>query len=497
MFACRTYFEAHVKDLIPELLFFVGDVRTDNGMSEGAEKITAKVVNTLHALRRIISFPEVSDSDSFLSCQEGDTDGDRELLEKIQKVALDDVGLKDIEILEALLACLTYENLGKISLWREQLHEEIEGDFVDSISDVRVIFKALSNKSCHSRFLPSFTTLPLVAQKFIEKAFEADFIFGQFGQLECVPGSLVKLSAVASEGPSNSNKYNGRKSLYFGLFMQLLGISGHQGGQLPKSLWGAFYDSIQALSGLADGQTPIEVYDSFVQNKKESLGVVAQVEQNTDRLQSIFEMVKREDYESMEAFSQSFQKSIVRLALALRYVKPSQLSPLIGAALELGSKDLVNLVLELNRNGINDGWAILLMFGPNLLQTVVKDAPESEVQRRLLLGLKTLNMLYKSARKELNWKFQVGETGNLNRGSDTASGVNSEVSHEISATGDLPREAASATNGVYEVNCYQVATWAGNIDTLEHIVNKNKKAIVLEHSFINGSLGEAKFRVDI
>ena len=49
--------------------------------------------------------------------------------------------------------------------------------------------------------MPYFIWLPLqdISKTLVKKAFEADFIFGQFGQLECVAGSLLNLQSIAME----------------------------------------------------------------------------------------------------------------------------------------------------------------------------------------------------------------------------------------------------------------------------------------------------------
>jgi hypothetical protein len=91
-----------------------------------------------------------------------------------------------------------------------------------------------------------------VGQRLITAAFEADFIFGQFHQLENVPGSLVKLHEIARE----KIKFDGRQALHFALFSQLLGICGNMGGRMKDFLFDNFMSSITALERLADGDTP-------------------------------------------------------------------------------------------------------------------------------------------------------------------------------------------------------------------------------------------------
>jgi hypothetical protein len=61
----RENFERQLSKLLPEMLFFVGSVRTPDGI-EGNEKITTKVLNTMHALRRLINFDTLKPSDTTL-----------------------------------------------------------------------------------------------------------------------------------------------------------------------------------------------------------------------------------------------------------------------------------------------------------------------------------------------------------------------------------------------------------------------------------------------
>ena len=115
----------------------------------------------------------------------------------------------------------------------------------------------------------------------IRSAYEADFILGQFGQLESVPASLNRLREIAME----KEQYNGRQALLFGLYMQLLGIAGGAffSGQMRLFLWDSFYASIRALERLADGHTSTQVYDAFIETARSQVQVDAELDRDEHR----------------------------------------------------------------------------------------------------------------------------------------------------------------------------------------------------------------------
>lgn len=56
-------YEKCIKEIIPEIMFFVGDVRTEAGISESSDTALAKLMHSMHALRRMFT---VSGNDEFL-----------------------------------------------------------------------------------------------------------------------------------------------------------------------------------------------------------------------------------------------------------------------------------------------------------------------------------------------------------------------------------------------------------------------------------------------
>ena len=158
-------FTQSVNEVIPELGFFIGDVRTPQGINEGNEIITKKIMNSMQGLRRSIQ-SDLMNHDTlivknFAAQPLSEHDEVAVHVHKtLQAFAKLEVGLRDVRVLEAMLAGIVYQQLGKVVIWRSQLLYTIDG--YDSISDNRVLRQALECKSCHSCFLPSFDSLQVL-----------------------------------------------------------------------------------------------------------------------------------------------------------------------------------------------------------------------------------------------------------------------------------------------------------------------------------------------
>jgi len=522
----RERFEKCVHDVVPELAYIVGDVRTPDGIGEDIKKIANHVMGTMNAIRRLtVSNVEGTDKLFDLASK---TDPNTALAElkcnemrayANQKVpfgacklpharppplvplwyhvcacvapcfvSLLQIGLGEVDILEGMIVATVYFQLGKISVWREQLQDIIEE--CSSVSDLRILFAALSTDQCYSRFLPSFQHLQPLAKELVIKAFESDFILGQFGQLECVPGSMVELQRIATQE-------NGRQALHFGLFMQLLGISG-SGGGIFKGHHVAFHENIEVIEKLADGQTPIQVYDSYIGSLVVKMEITQRLAEKRADLERTFSKVSK-DFLSFDDFAAALQKALLRLVRMLRYHDAKDLGPLLAAALEMTPQSLSDLVKELNLNGINDGWAILLMYSPSLIQNLANDKEsesEMKLDKRLLLGLRCLHRLYTIVRTYLKLEVEGGVPwgGGRDRGGSLGSDASAHESETSAGSGKIT-EPQLGENGVCEVNCYQVATWAKKSKVLETIIKYHKRTIVLEPSFIKGRLAEGNFTV--
>jgi hypothetical protein len=275
--------------------------------------------------------------------------------------------------------------------------------------------------------------------------------------------------------------------------MQLLGVAGGPvfKGQLPTFLWSAFYSGgIRAVERLADGDTPTQVYDAIIETARVQMEVEAELDRNQNRLISSFNTRantqwahRRAESRTLDQFRASLQKALLRLSKMLRLNKAADFKPLCDAALDLPPPELTRLVSELNRTGIDDGWAIVLMFSPTLLQHVQGDKTTSALteSERLRVGLKSLVKLYDMARHSLELRLHVH-----NAQLDSQA----ELNRSDSEDGDSP-----AANGIYEVDCYQLTTWAKSTTILQRITKDWNRSVFLEHSLLMGDLGEATVNV--
>jgi len=298
-----------------------------------------------------------------------------------------------------------------------------------------------------------------------------------------VPASLSRLQDIALET-------DGKQKLLFILFMQLLGIVGSPvfKGQLPLPIWNSFYKgSIRVIERLAHGDTPTEVYDALIKTAQDQMDVETVFEHNIDSLRSKYNTYantnssRRKTFVSFEDFQASLQKALLRLSKMLRLSKAADFIPLFDAALELHANELVRLLWELNQTGIDDGWAILLMYSPQLLLNVQNDKSSSELSKtqRLRVGLKALVYLYDMARRKVE-KLLLS-------------------SDESSETSDGPGHDGSKSpgpNGIYEVNCYHLSTWATSTLTLQGIVDDWNRCISMGNSQLVVKSGEATVAVN-
>lgn len=252
--------------------------------------------------------------------------------------------------------------------------------------------------------------------------------------------------------------------------------------------------------------------------------------------------------------------------------------------LEIGHKTLSIIISELDRSGIDDGYAILLMYAPMLFQNLNKHSSSSSLssnsnnngnsfQRsdvdRMAIGLRCLSTLYQMAREQLDEEISKNVERSLYLESevddddiDEQDDVNDDDNDEDDDNNDEGEEKSKHnkkrkvtvlkkrksisfekqkkkspiskkkktesmklnsktsqrketnehvpiikqlqglnkivnidSNGVYEVGCYEVATWADNCDALCEILSRPKERLIIDHIYVEDHLGEANIRV--
>lgn len=332
------------------------------------------------------------------------------------------------------------------------------------------------------------------AKKLVKKGFDADFALGQWGQLECVPASLRKLQETA-QGP------DGLQILRLSLMIQVLGIAGlpWAKGKFKGDLWSTFYKGMKLLENLSVGKSSRDVYESAIEDRKKQF--IKSITGPSDAPISLLHFVgsKYADWEisgnasaekrrkgrntagSKDEFIEKLTRALIRLSAFIRSSgSKDDLELVLGAALTLDSDTLHYLVDELNINGINDGWAIVLMYAPLILQNVTKGANKNV--KNLSVGLKCLARLYEISREQV--KRYLGQDDHFDGDGEAES---SSAGHQFSA------------HGVYEVRCFQVSTWAEYADKLTHITEnfKTQGTLVFSHIYLEGNFGEAELKVEM
>jgi hypothetical protein len=194
--------------VIPEMLFFIGDVRDPSGIAENSDKVTAEILATMHALRRVV-FPKPGDGFLKFSIPE---DKSKEEISEIERkymkqfhdlrdYAMEEVSfitlcywlfqiqlrssnfrpmikknkclsssliclpaglflkvqLKNPHVLQAMLVVLAIKHISKIQVWNDQVQNATSA--FESVSDFRFILFALRNEDKLARFLPSYRSL--------------------------------------------------------------------------------------------------------------------------------------------------------------------------------------------------------------------------------------------------------------------------------------------------------------------------------------------------
>jgi hypothetical protein len=116
------------------------------------------------------------------------------------------------------------------------------------------------------------------------------------------------------------------------------------------------------------------------------------------------------------------------------------------------------------------------MYSPQLLLNAQEDGstPELNETERLRVGLNALVLLYAMARRKLESVMQ--DLDGIGEPSDWSDDDGTET---------------PAANGIYEVNCYHLSTWAKSTGMLQRITEDWDRCIFMEHLRLLGDLGEA------
>jgi hypothetical protein len=158
------------------------------------------------------------------------------------------------------------------------------------------------------------------------------------------------------------------------------GVAGHVNSHGSVIMNEPFYNTFKAglisLESFAKGKSEIEVYNDFLRVRGEPLGL--SIQRKRDR-------------------------ALLRIAMMLKISENLEIQDLNKAYDSLSTKDQTILTKEMNVNGTNDGFGILLYYSPALLLNIVSATkiPNSEIDRieSFQIGLKILARLYQESRR--------------------------------------------------------------------------------------------------
>lgn len=268
------------------------------------------------------------------------------------------------EALDALIAYTVINDIGKIksvvkAVWDQSGKEVLDHD---------VVLLELLEKS--SEAVPSFNRLSDSYKSLILKGLKAQFNFGQFVQAENVPASLQGLIGL---DPAAMDFY------MLHVIYDIAGAAGQgkQNGSIivTEPTYQGFKQGISALGRLAQGASLTEAYDAFLGQKAKIYGLDIQNPRH---------------------------RVVVRIATMMRLPDAQKVKDLLDVFDDLTSNEQGILESELNRAGVNDGFAVLLYYAPatlaNAQGALQKAGIPDAFKRSLKIILKTFARVFQESR---------------------------------------------------------------------------------------------------
>jgi len=469
--------------LFPELGFLLGTVKVEDGISSDTKAQKKLQTQTHDALK--CAFRMVSGDATVLKTPPGqDRSAADKAFAELHYYLLKKVGLEDPDHLTAFYVALASKNLGKATIFSNDVMSRciIGAEGAPPENHDEIVMHAMVLHETNSEltlppFLPSFGKLKVTQRLELLEGFKTKFPFGQFGQLECVPGSLLQLSRLAKMRTLNGQPFDGARALYAYLMMHVVAIAGNMGGALPSFVWThVFKKSVDALQNLTEpGFGPMEAYATFLHETNDQMKI-SDVMKTTGSV--VLRRTTSTDFGSKQPSPRVRQaalrigkevmddavRAVVRIARMMRLSKPDDAAVLVDAWKSLHQHDAVCLERELIRTGIEDGWALVLMYMPSVLQAVAIDSKskawgEEHSRARGTPGVKDM-----AAQKSAGWAegFRLMSKVFMRT---------RQQLEELLQTKDCPAEE----NGVYTVNCHALVAWASKITGIR------KRGFGLEH----------------
>lgn len=283
-------------------------------------------------------------------------------IDKVRTKRASALALESITLGSALRALTGYavrKDLGLVTEITDKLNDDLGAESVDH--DVALV----EGLQTAPEEAPSFLALAGRERKTLLTGLQARFNIGQFIQGENVPASLA--------GLRNSDQ----RGLEFYLLHALYDIAGAAGqfvqngsAVMTEPTYQGFKMAIDSINQLLQGKSFVEVYDLFLQRKMAPCGLDT---------------------------AKPTERALARLACMLRTSNPAEVSELQAVFADLHPNIRAILEQELNRNGVDDGFATLIYYSPAILANTVKSF-KGEKKEALTLGLTTLARIFQEAR---------------------------------------------------------------------------------------------------
>ena len=370
-----TFLRTHVGALYPEIEYFNGqDLKEAVGASEthdAASRERSQRIESLCLVAKLFA----PHRGGWNECKTGKaplSDADltflrQELLERVVQSPQNDrqTRAEKLDNLFCYLACCT---VGKIKAFADDVALETQ---LESVDHDLILRNAMS--ACPG-LLPSYQRLDQGRAGAVYAVASTAFNLGQFLQGESLPASLAPLKHLCASDPS---------LLRFTLFSWIARVPAFT--QL-KFLFDGAKVACEHLFGLEQEDATVkDVYDKFLRHHARKLDIP------TDDL-------RRGD------------RHLVRLCMMLR-AKAKEVDRVRRALDRLEPAARALLVAELNMTGVDDGWAILVYYAPDLLRNILsldKQNPDSDGTNGVMHGLVLLAKVFRESRARLDRHLGIG-----------------------------------------------------------------------------------------
>lgn len=301
--------------------------------------------------------------EAFTACQPPAVRLSRENFSELRRYTID-ILHDNPQALDALIVYTVINDLGKIKAIVDEVQRRAGTNEIDHD---KILYRALDE---HPDISPSFNRLSAYYKRLIVNGLKAQFNLGQFVQGENVPASLSGLTDLD------------RASLDFYLLHVVYDIAGaagqvKQNGSLVMSepTYQGFRLSLASLAKLARGWKLAEVYDDFLASKGEIFGLDVR---------------------------DATQRAAIRISCMLRLNDGDQAKCVLAILSSMPRNERAILERELNRTGVDDGYATLLYYAPATLANAIgayKSVGEPlAFEKAVRIVLKTFARVYQEAR---------------------------------------------------------------------------------------------------